>query len=262
MTVQPFSGGAAQAGRPDGPRNGLLGTPSIDGLGSVHEVVLGVVGTPDAASGYIVGIRDLDALVLASVAPRLRDAWRAAGRVAPGALLAQSAREIERGLPSGVALATVLWRPSPHYAIEWRPTMPDHVMLAEQYEFSAAHRLHSPALSDEDNRRIFGKCSNEHFHGHNYRLEVCVRIAVAAVPSFGSAQLGPIVGARVLEPFDHRNLNLDVEEFRAVVPSVENIAVACHARLAAAIAAAGAELVRVTVWETERTSATYPADAP
>lgn len=228
----------------------------------MHEVVLGVTGEPDSRSGYLVGIRELDALVQCAVAPRLAAAWWERTSAQPGALLSLSAADVQRGLPPGVQLSTLLWRPSPNYSVEWRPTMPDHALLSERFEFSAAHRLHSAALSPDENRRIFGKCSNEHYHGHNYRLEVCVRIPLEATPAFGSAQLGPIVGAQVLDRYDHKNLNLDVEEFRTVVPSVENIAAACHARLADPIRDAGVDLVRVTVWETDKTSATYPADVP
>lgn len=152
--------------------------------------------------------------------------------------------------------------------------MPSTALLSERFEFAASHRLHCPDLSDAENRRIFGKCNNANGHGHNYRIEVSVRVPVPAVGAAASA--GPsgsgraragltlpvlegIVARTVIDRFDHRNLNMDVAEFRDTVPSVENIAAACHALLEHPVREAGGTLERVTVWETDKTSATYPA---
>ena len=138
--------------------------------------------------------------------------------------------------------------------------MPDHAIVTEHFEFSASHRLHCPELSDEENRRLFGKCNHPNGHGHNYRLAVAVRVGTG--PRVRPVQAGAIESAvrtAVIDRFDHRHLNLDCPEFAQLNPTVEHIAMTCHALLAPAIAGAGAELVRVTVWETEKTSATYPA---
>jgi 6-pyruvoyl-tetrahydropterin synthase len=158
------------------------------------------------------------------------------------------------------ALRSVEWAPSPFVQHTWNSSMPDHAIVTEHFEFSAAHRLHCPDLGDEENRRIFGKCNHASGHGHNYRGAVSVRVPVGAgSPVLGAGQLASIVNRRVIDRFDHRHLNVDCPEFAALNPSVEHIAMVCHGLLEHDVAATGAALERVTVWETEKTSASYPA---
>ena len=93
------------------------------------------------------------------------------------------------------------------------------VRLSQKFEFSASHRLHKPALSDEENRRTFGKCNNPHGHGHNYELQVTLRGepgrtgVLIDVPEFER-----IVATTVIDRFDHKNLNVEVPEFRTPDP--------------------------------------------
>jgi len=98
--------------------------------------------------------------------------------------------------------------------------------LTKTFGFSAAHRLHSTALSEEENRTIFGKCNNPHGHGHNYELEVTVQGQID--PRTGMimdlADLMRTVHGEVIERFDHKHLNEDTEEFRFLNPTGENIA--------------------------------------
>lgn len=139
--------------------------------------------------------------------------------------------------------------------------MPHSAVLSERFEFAAAHRLNCSQLSEAENRRVFGKCNNQNGHGHNYRIEVSVRVPVGgSLPGFTAADLEDVVGRTVIERFDHKHLNLDTQEFAEVNPSVENIAAACHGLLEAPVRERGAVLMRVTVWETDKTSATYPAE--
>jgi len=99
------------------------------------------------------------------------------------------------------------------------------VYLTRRYRFSAGHRLHNDVLSAEENRRVYGKCNNPNGHGHNYLLEVTVAGPVdpATGMVFDLVVLDGIVHAQVLDKFDHRNLNLDVENFRTRVPTSENL---------------------------------------
>ncbi len=99
------------------------------------------------------------------------------------------------------------------------------VYLTRRYRFSAAHRLHNEALSAEENARIYGKCNNPHGHGHNYVLHVTVvgPIDPATGMVCDLALLDRAVEAEILERFDERHLNLDVENFRTRVPTTENI---------------------------------------
>lgn len=101
------------------------------------------------------------------------------------------------------------------------------VYLTRRYRFSAAHRLHNEALTEEENARLYGKCNNPHGHGHNYVLEVTV--AGPVDPSTGMvydlAVLDGMVEREVLERFDHTHLNLDVENFQTRVPTAENLCI-------------------------------------
>jgi 6-pyruvoyltetrahydropterin/6-carboxytetrahydropterin synthase len=101
------------------------------------------------------------------------------------------------------------------------------ITLTRRTFFCAGHRLHNPVLSDEDNARIFGQCNNPNFHGHNYTLEVA--IAGEPDPRTGMLMdlkdLKGLIEREIIDLVDHKNLNLDVEFLRGVIPSAENIAI-------------------------------------
>ncbi len=94
------------------------------------------------------------------------------------------------------------------------------------YRFAASHRLHAPALSDAENREIYGKCNNPYGHGHNYVLEVSARGPAAAETGRAAdpAALDALVTGRVIESMDRRNLNSEVPAFTGAVPTSENLA--------------------------------------
>jgi len=100
------------------------------------------------------------------------------------------------------------------------------VTLYRKAHFNAAHRLFLPEWSDEKNRSVFGKCSNPNYHGHNYELEVGITGPIDPVTGFviDVAELKAIIKTEVEDPFDHKNLNLEVSEFAELIPTVENIA--------------------------------------
>jgi 6-pyruvoyltetrahydropterin/6-carboxytetrahydropterin synthase len=93
--------------------------------------------------------------------------------------------------------------------------------------FNAAHRLYKEEWDDEKNFQVFGKCSNPHYHGHNYELEVGLTGEVDPETGFlmNLKTLSQIIKEEVEEPFDHKNLNVEVPEFKKLNPTVENIAV-------------------------------------
>ena len=101
------------------------------------------------------------------------------------------------------------------------------IYLTRRAEFSASHYYHSPALSQEENRRLFGKCNNPHGHGHNYVLEVTVRGPIDARSGMvvDLKQLKEVLRQEVLEVLDHRFLNEEVPAFRHLIPTTENLAV-------------------------------------
>lgn len=95
------------------------------------------------------------------------------------------------------------------------------VSVFRKEHFNSAHRLHNPNWSDEQNQTIFGKCNNPHYHGHNYELIVTVKgeIDPATGYVYDMKLLSDLIKEHVLNKFDHKNLNLDTDEFRHLNPS-------------------------------------------
>jgi 6-pyruvoyltetrahydropterin/6-carboxytetrahydropterin synthase len=107
------------------------------------------------------------------------------------------------------------------------------VYLTRKCEFSASHYYHNPQWTEEENRRVFGKCANLNGHGHNYTLEVTVKGKVDPTTGFvvDLKQLKDILNREVVDAMDHRHLNKEVPEFATKLPTTENIAIAIWQRL-------------------------------
>ena len=133
------------------------------------------------------------------------------------------------------------------------------VSVFRKESFNAAHRLHNPDWSDEKNRQIFGKCNNPHFHGHNYELVVQVTGPVNSETGFvvDMKVLGDLVKEMVIDKFDHRNLNLEIEAFSVINPSAENIAITIYSMLRPHLHE-NLDL-KIRLYETERNFVEYPA---
>ena len=124
------------------------------------------------------------------------------------------------------------------------------VYLTRKAEFSASHYYHNPALSTEENQRVFGKCNNPNGHGHNYTLEVTVKGGVDPRSGFvvDLKDLKETMHREVLDAMDHRFLNKEVPEFKTAIPTTENLAIAIWKRLEGKLSVA--RLHRVRVYET------------
>jgi 6-pyruvoyltetrahydropterin/6-carboxytetrahydropterin synthase len=133
--------------------------------------------------------------------------------------------------------------------------------FGRRYALSASHRLHSDALTAEENQAAYGKCNNPHGHGHNYVIEVLVSGAVDADTGMvlNMATLDEVVGNRVIDRFDHTNLNLD-SLFVNRVPTTENLCRAVFELLDGAIDTV--KLAQVRVEETENNFFEYSGDGP
>ena len=123
------------------------------------------------------------------------------------------------------------------------------IFLTRKAEFSSSHFYWIDSWTDEENRRVFGKCANRNGHGHNYTLEVTVAGEVDPTSGFvvDLKQLKDILEREVVSVYDHRHLNLEVPEFKTAVPTTENIAIAIWRRLDGKIP--NAKLHRVRVYE-------------
>jgi 6-pyruvoyltetrahydropterin/6-carboxytetrahydropterin synthase len=130
------------------------------------------------------------------------------------------------------------------------------VRVTRRVHFSAAHRLHNPALDDRENARVFGPCNSPNWHGHNYELDVTVEGEIDPRTGYvlDLSVLRDVAGS-VVADLDHRNLNLDVPWLEGVIPSSENLVVALWDRLAPLVPAG--RLVRLVLRETPRNSVEY-----
>lgn len=136
--------------------------------------------------------------------------------------------------------------------------MGNKVAVFRREHFNAAHRLYNREWNDTQNTDVFGKCSLPNYHGHNYDIEVKVVGEVDERTGFvmDMKKLSDLVQVNVLERFDHKNLNLDTEEFKSLNPTAENIAIVIYNLLRPHIPAANDLFIRL--YETPRNFVEYP----
>ncbi len=257
---------------------GLCALPNGHGHDYTGEVTLG--GTVDPNTGMVVNISELKPILAAEVVGRLEGEYLTPqhplmqGRVPSTEVLAQviwdavDASVQSKRLPARLEQVVLaesrrLWatvQRSPDAVPSNGKGTEPLVTLTRTYEFAAAHRLNSGGLSAVENTDLFGKCNNPHGHGHNYVVEVTV--GGEADPRTGLivdlANLDRVVDEQVVERYDHRHLNLDIEEFSDLNPTSENLVKVIWRRLEPALPAG--ILRRVTVRETERNIFSYEGD--
>lgn len=138
------------------------------------------------------------------------------------------------------------------------------VFITRQVHFNAAHRLHNPSKSQQWNEEMYGLCTNPHWHGHNYVLEVTVRGQPDPETGYvlDLAELKRLLHAAVVDKCDHRNLNSDVDFLRGIIPSTENLVIAFWQEIERVLTTG--RLHRVRLYETPRNFAEYygPEAAP
>ncbi len=233
-------------------------------------------------TGYLLDIKVIDRAVRDAVLPLLQAAYREsfAGEPAssptfvptpvpaltPSPIIDRCATALDaslRSVANNALLASLRWHLSPMLSLEFVMANPQSVSMRQRFDFAAAHRLNMPNLSEEQNRALFGKCNNPRGHGHNYQFEPCVQVPVGGL-ALPLHEFEAIVSRVLLDRFDHKHLNEDTVEFDVdrggLNPSVENIAKTFYDLLAPELVSRypAVQLASITVWETDRTSATYP----
>jgi 6-pyruvoyltetrahydropterin/6-carboxytetrahydropterin synthase len=248
---------------PDGqlesrPSNSFGGYPTLTGAGQQFALDVTLEGPLQPDTGYLLNIKTIDDAVraqgIAVIARALRDSRFGGGGRVLLELFDLLARRFDEARLHALTLKL-----TPTLYLEVRA--PEHPMirLSQRFEFSASHRLHNPAFTDEQNRTAFGKCNNPHGHGHNYELQVTLTGTPDAngllmpVPEFER-----IVSSTVIDRLDHKNLNLEIPEFAGINPSVENIAMVIYGMLKTKLRDSdNTRLASVTVWETPKTWCEY-----
>lgn len=250
--------------------NGFAGVPAMRGLGRHYELEITCRGDADPQTGYFLDIKFIDKAARQAVIPHITAACHDTPHADPAQVLAGTLSGLNAAL--GGTLVSIRWMLSPFYSVELAMTTPNAAnpataTLRQRFEIAAAHRLHAPSLGDEANRAFFGKCNNPSGHGHNYIIEPAVSVPLSGTDAgrFSLAMLEQLVDRAIIQPFDHKHLNIDCPEFNqslpgGVNPSAENIARVFYDKLAPLISASGtgATLQSVRLWETEKTSAMYP----
>ena len=242
--VRCYPTGAIEAGDA---RNSWLGSPAGDAVEPFVVLRAVVDGPVDPVTGFVCRIERIESLLRDGAAALIANRCRSAGNAPPSAaILLREAFPLVAAIGSeDVTLRSLTLATSPRLSFTMNDRSPDVVGMTQCFEFSAAHRLHCSALSDDENRRLFGKCANP-----NEGVPGEADGRVEPLPSFQRA-----VKERVIDRFDHKHLNLDCPEFRSLNPTVEHIARVIWNLLEGAFDRA--RLTRVRVWETPKTFAEY-----
>ena len=131
------------------------------------------------------------------------------------------------------------------------------VTVSRKAHFNAAHRLFNPDWSDKRNTEIFGKCNNPNFHGHNYELIVSVTGTINPETGYviDMSLLKQIIKEEIEDNLDHKNLNLDVVEFKSIIPTAENISIYIYNKIKSRL---DSNLdLEITLYETPRNFVKY-----
>jgi 6-pyruvoyltetrahydropterin/6-carboxytetrahydropterin synthase len=230
--------------------------PCSNKNGHGHDYTLEVMvkGNLDQKSGIVVNITDIDKVVKTFVQKEL-----------DGKFLNKENEFFKTNIPTTENIVTYIWdsldgkmdncqlhkiRLRENDFIYSEKEYSSMVRLTRKYHFCTAHRLHSHQLSDEENLEIFGKCNNPYGHGHNYYLEVTLSGKPDPITGMiaNLSDLDRTVDDEIMKRFDHKNLNLDTEEFKDLNPTSENVTVVIWDLLAEKLP----NLYKIGLFETEK----------
>ena len=253
FSVNPFLSGDG------GGANSFASRPAGEGLAVFLELCAELVGEVDADTGFVVNVTQIDKQVRAAAVPvfveRIREDYRSGRHIALSAiaeLLRASWRKLA-GRFGAAKLAGLSVKLNPYRRVAIDSEDGTMVYFSEKFEFAAMHKLWNEGFSEERNFKVFGKCANPAGHGHNYVVEVTIKGQGQRDLCIGDFER--VVDDEFIKAVDHKNLNVDVEQFGRTNPTVENIAVFAWDRLADKFGEAA--LHSVTIWETDRTSCSY-----
>ena len=240
--------------------NSFASKPAGEGLSIFLELSVEIHGNLSSETGFVVNVVEIDRNVREFVVPvfaeRIRRYFRSAqhvGLAVMGELLKTAWSQLsDKFGPAGLSKLSLKLNPFRAIAINSEDL--EMVYFCEKFEFAAMHKLWNEDFSEQKNFEVFGKCANPTGHGHNYVVEVEIKMP-AARDDFRIGDFEKTVDNEVIRLLDHRNLNADVEHFSQTNPTIENIAVFAWNRLADKFT--DAALHRLTVWETDKTYCTY-----
>ena len=233
--------------------NSWAGWPSASAIAPCLHLRCTVEGEPEAVAGYVCNVKFIDSAVRQFAIPMAVQQYGSqTDGISAEELLGAMWEVLADKMPAVAPLVSLELLATPMLKYEMVKDRLEMVRVTQQFEFSAAHRLHCHELSDEENREQFGKCNNANGHGHNYRLDVTVaQPREAGADPLSLVALERVVKEVVVDRFDHKHLNEDTEEFRTLNPTVENIAATIWSLLDGRLSPAALDTVRV--YETPKT---------
>ena len=240
--------------------NSFASGPAGEGLAIFLELSVEVIGKVDPDTGFVVNVADIDRNVRLFAVPvfveRIREDFQSARHVTLFAVaeLLGSAwdRLTDKFGRARLNKLSLKLNPSRIVAIDSKDI--DMVYFSEKFEFAATHKLWNEDFSEEKNLEVFGKCANPTGHGHNYIVEVTIKIPESG-NSFHIGDFERIVDNELIKIVDHKNLNLDVDYFSGANPTVENITSFTWSKLVGKFGRSS--LHCVTVWENDKTFCSF-----
>lgn len=244
--------------------NSYASKPAGEGLAFFFDLCVELAGEPEAQTGFLLNVTEIDRGVRECVVPifsrRLREEFRGGrhiGFVMTAELLGSAwGRLTGRFGRAKVNRLTLSLNPYRKLAIDSGDF--EMIYFSEKFEFAATHQLWNEDFSEEKNFEVFGKCANPAGHGHNYVVEVTVCTS-AGDGGFSVGTFERVVHDELIELLDHKNLNVEICRFSQTNPTIENITVFAWERLVGRFG--GAELHCVTVRETDKTYCSYYGDS-
>lgn len=239
--------------------NAYASKPAGEGLALYFELWVELTGPVDPSTGFIVNVTEIDDAVRRHAVPVfaswLREAFRAARhmRLDEVTVLLNAVWHALHARFGHAKLNRLALKLSPYRELTMESVDSKEVLFSERFEFAATHKLWNDEFTERKNFDVFGKCANPDGHGHNYVIEVTVKIE--ADDDFTIADFEKVVNNKLIEIVDHRNLNTEIAEFEQTIPTVENIATFAWKRLLDKFDVG--RLHKVTVWETDKTYCTY-----
>jgi len=243
-----------------GGANSFASRPAGEGLAVFLELSVEIAGEVDPATGFVMNVAQIDENVRRYAVPvfaeRIKEDFGGAKHTAFFEItgLLSSAWKQLSGRFGTARLSQLSLKMNPSRTISINSKDTDMVYFSEKFECAAAHKLWNDDFSEEKNLEVFGKCANPTGHGHNYIIEVTIKIPDAG-KEFSIGDFERIVDGELVKLLDHKNLNLDVDHFKKTNPTVENITSFAWHKLAGKFGRA--HLHCVTVWENDRTYCSY-----
>jgi 6-pyruvoyltetrahydropterin/6-carboxytetrahydropterin synthase len=251
--------------------NSFASMPTGEGLAFFFELAVELVSQVDKDTGFIVNVSEIDSNVRKFAVPvfvnKVKEYFQKVRHmdffsVTETMRLAWKQLE-DKFAPARLNKLSLKLNPFRKITLDSEDS--DMIFFSEKFEFAATHKLWNTNFTDMQNRNVFGKCANLSGHGHNYIIEVTIKMSdnrisnseqeAAIADNFSIGDFEKIVDSELISIIDHKNLNLDIKHFAKVLPTVENIAIFAWEKLSGKFP--NQLLHCVTVWETDKTSCSY-----